>query len=339
MSADDRTPEDVEEHLRDARTSGAPDIAASPSRARFPLSRGAPERKLRRVDFYDRRAEVTAYEALTATETVRISFRVVDDQPFSFVPGQFVGIQADIKGYGWRRTPYCIVSPPNDERTFQLLIRLVPQGPLSYYLGRLRPGDVIAFRGPLGRCMVPKTSDEELILFATGVGIGPFLSLAHVLREQGYEKPVRLYWGLRLVQDICLLDQLDDLVATFPQFSYEITLSQPPPDWTGLRGRITETIPPKLTTLGGKRFYLVGNGAMIEEMTLALSDLGVDRTSIYQEAFFNARHKPDPRSLEETRSRFVANDLFSPGVDEDYALLRPERPLTGTRRVTTPPPR
>jgi ferredoxin-NADP reductase len=339
MSADDRTPEDAEGPLRDARTAGAPDIAASPTSTRFPLSRGAPERKLRRVDFYDRRAEVTDYEDLTTTQTVRISFRVVDKAEFSFVPGQFIGIQADVAGYGWRRTPYCIVSPPNGERTFQLLIRLVPEGPLSYYLGRLRPGDVIAFRGPLGRRMVPKTADDELILLATGVGIGPFLSLAYVLRDQGYEKPVRLYWGLRLVEDICLLDQLDELVATFPQFSYDITLSKPPPDWTGLCGRITETVPPLLPTLGGKRYYLVGNGAMIEEMTLALSDLGVDRTFVYQEPFFNARHKPDPRSLDETRGRFVAHDLFSPKADEDYGLLRPERPLTGTRRVTAPPPR
>jgi hypothetical protein len=82
----------------------------------------------------------------------------------------------------------------------------------------------------------------------------------------------------------------------------------------------------------------VGNGAMIEEMTLALSDLGVDRTLIYGEPFFNARHKPDPSALAATRSRFVAHDLFSPGADEGYALLRPERPLTGSRRVTAPPP-
>lgn len=80
MSADDRTPEDAAGPLRDARTSGAPDIAASPTLPRFPVSRGAPERKLRRVDFYDRRAEVTDYEALTPTDTVRISFRVIDDE-------------------------------------------------------------------------------------------------------------------------------------------------------------------------------------------------------------------------------------------------------------------
>ena len=338
MSADDRSPEASLPAASDQRGVDAPDIYAVPSgTGRLPLSRGAPERKLRRVDYYDRRAEVTGYEALTSTQTVRISFRVIDNAPFTFKPGQFVGIQADVEGYGWRRTPYCIISPPNTERTFQLLIRLVPEGPLSYYLGDLREGDVIAFRGPLGRSMIPKTSDEELVLLATGVGIGPFLSLVHVLREQAFERPVTLWWGLRLDDDICLLDELNSLALSYGPFRYDITLSQPPPDWPGLRGRITESVPPLLSTLGGKRYYLVGNGAMIEEMTLALSDLGVDRTLIYAEPYFNARHKPDPAALAETRSRFVAADLFSPYADQAHGLFHPERPLTGRRRATTPP--
>ena len=288
---------------------------------------------------YRRLARVLSVDPLTTTGTFRVSLEVTDGEPFRFDPGQFVGVEAEFAGRGFRRSPYCILSDPSEAPRFDLLVRAVSDGPLSLHLARLRPGDDVVFRGPTGRSMVPRHADRELVLMATGTGVAPLLSLARHLLATGYPHRVSLWWGLRLVEDICLLDQLDDLVATFPQFSYEITLTQPPPDWTGLRGRITETVPPKLTTLGGKRFYLVGNGAMIEEMTLALSDLGVDRTFIYQEAFFNARHKPDPRSLEETRSRFVAHDLFSPGVDEDYALLRPERPLTGSRRVTAPPPR
>lgn len=340
MSTDDRSTEAGRVADGGVPASAPSDIYAVPQgRGRLPLSRGAPERKLKRVDYYDRRAEVTAYETLTSTGTVRISFRVIDNTVFRFRPGQFIGIQADVEGFGIRRTPYCIVSPPNEERTFQLLIRLVPEGPLSYYLGDLEIGDVIAFRGPLGRSMIPKTNDEELVLLATGVGVGPFVSLVHVLADQGYERPVRMYWGLRLETDICLLDQLDALAAGYDPFSYEISLSEPPPDWTGLRGRITRSVPPLLDTLGGKRYYLVGNGAMIEELSTALSDLGVDRTHIYEEAFFNARHKPDPLSLADTRSRFVAHDLFSPHADLDRGLLYPERPLTGSRRTTTPPPR
>jgi ferredoxin-NADP reductase len=305
----------------------APDIdVIVPVAGTYPLSRGAPERKLSVVDRYGRRAEVTAYETLTPTGTVRISFRVVDDQPFDFKPGHFVGIQADIEEVGLRKTPYCIISPPNTERTFQLLVRLVPEGPLSYYLGALKVGDVIAFRGPVGRSMVPREDEEnELVLIATGVGIGPFLSFARYMHAEGIHRRIRVYWGLRLVEDICLLDQLEDLTRTCHDFSYQISLSQPPEHWTGLRGRVTESVPPLLKTLGGKHFYLVGNGAMIEEMSEALSDLGVFKHLIYEEPYFNTRYKPEEAVLERVKEAFVARDLSSPRVRRQAAERRLRR--------------
>ncbi len=305
----------------------APDIdIIVPPTGSYPLSRGAPERKLSRVDRYGRRAEVTAYEVLTSTGTVRISFRVTDEQPFDFKPGHFIGIQADIEGYGIRKTPYCIVSAPNEERTFQLLVRLVPEGPLSYYLGGLKVGDVIGFRGPVGRSMVPREEEEnELILIATGVGIGPFLSFAKYLRNEGLQRPVQVFWGLRLAEDICLLNELEDLARTRDGFSYQISLSEPPDDWEGLRGRVTATVPPLFPTLGGKHFYLVGNGAMTEEMSEALSDLGVFKHLIYEEPFFNTTYKPDEADLEQIRRGFVARDLSSPRVRREAAERKRRR--------------
>ncbi len=261
---------------------------------------------------YSRRAEVTKTERVTETGTVRISFRVVDEEEFTFLPGRFVGIEAKVGGLGYRRSPYCILSPPNEERTFELLVRVVPEGPLSGYLGSLRVGDVINFRGPTGRSMIPKEADTELVLLATGVGISPFISLVSTLLDQGFERPIRLYWGLRLREDICLVDELEDLVGRSDTFRYQISLSRPPEGWRGLRGRLTESVPPLLETLGGKHFYLVGNGAMNREMFVVLSDLGVPKQLVYEEHYFNLHYTPDPGTIEAIRRRFVANDLFSP---------------------------
>ncbi len=278
----------------------------------LPVSRAAPERRLRKVERYDRRARLAGYENVTPTGTVRITFEVIDDQPFSFSPGQFVGIQAKVPRFGYRRSPYCIISPPGGDRTFQLLVRLVPEGPLSYYLASLKVGDVITFRGPTGRSMIPKEPDTELVLLATGVGIGPLLCLAQHLLPRGFERPIRLFWGLRLREDVCLVEQLDHLATRYDNFSYLISLSQPPNGWEGLHGRLTESVPPLLETLGGKHFYLVGNGAMIEEISASLSDLGVAKQLVYEEHYFNFRHKPDPPTLARIRERFVAHDLPSP---------------------------
>jgi ferredoxin-NADP reductase len=260
---------------------------------------------------YQRRARVTSVAVLTPTGTVRVAFEVVDGAPFHFDPGQFVGIEAHFEGLGYRRSPYCILSAPADEPVFDLLVRVVPQGPLSQHLASLGPGHEVAFRGPTGRSMVPPDDDRALELFATGTGVAPFSSLARHLLADGYAQPIRLWWGLRLAEDICLTDELDALAAAHPNFSYHITLSQPAAAWAGLRGRVGESVPPQLATLGGKRYYLAGNGAMLEEMAFALSDMGVDHRYIYKEPYFNGTHEADPDVIAQIRERFVARDLFS----------------------------
>lgn len=302
-----------------------PDIFVVPPAAALPLSRGARERRLERSDRYDRRARLTSYEALTRTGTVRLSFEVVDDHPFGFQPGYFVGIRTEVEGMGLRRSPYCIISPPDGGRTFQLLVRLVPEGPVSCHLAALSPGDEITFRGPSGRAMVPKEDGTALELLATGVGIGPLLGLSSQLLSEGFDRPIRLWWGLRLVDDVCLLDELEAL-ARHPNFSYHISLSRPA-GWTGLRGRLTETVPPLLSTLGGRHYYLVGNGAMIEEMHTALSDLGVDKRLIHTETYFNVKYRPEAQALAALRDRFVASDLFTPHAHQEAGLFIPEKPV------------
>jgi ferredoxin-NADP reductase len=310
-----------------------PDIFVLPPRpGSYPLSRGAKERKLERSDQYDRRAVVTAYEELTSTGTVRLTFEVVDEFAFAHKPGYFVGIRTEIPGKGVRRSPYCIVSPPDGGRTFRLLVRLVPEGPVSVYLAGLKAGDEITFRGPSGSSMLPKDDGTELVLLATGVGIGPLLGLSQYLLPQGFDRRIRLYWGLRLAEDVCLLPELDELAAAYPNFSYDISLSQPPDGWTGLRGRITETVPPLLPTLGDKHFYLVGNGEMIEDMGCALSDMGVDELRIQTETYFNVRYRPAPATVAAVRDRFVAGDLFTPYAHRAADGFLPERPASRRRR-------
>jgi ferredoxin-NADP reductase len=270
---------------------------------------------------FSRRAEVVAVDRLTVTGTVRIRARVTDDRPFDFRPGQFLAIQEDVPGVGLQHSPYCMFMPASADRTFEMLIRVFPEGPLSHYLSSMRPGAPLAFRGPSGRSMLPKDDDSDLVLLATGVGISPFHALVLEMLRHGDRRGIRLFWGLRLVEDICLTDELDALAAAHPNFTYAISLSQPEEGWTGLRGRLTESVPPLLERLGGIRYYLSGNGAMAEEMEMALSDMGVDRTLIHQERFFNARHRADPATVDAIVARFVAHDLFSPRAEQQAPLL------------------
>ena len=65
-------------------------------------------------------------------------------------------------------------------------------------------------------------------------------------------------------------------------------LSRPSAAWGGPRGRITAPILDRYPGLHAPTFYLVGNGAMIEELKKALVARGVDRKrQIRTEAFFD----------------------------------------------------
>lgn len=284
---------------------------------------------------YDRRAELVERTALAETGTLRLTFEVVDGRPFVFLPGYFVSVESEIPGVGYRHSPYCILSRPSLAPVFQLIVRMVDGGQRSAFLGSLEVGDLLAFRGPGGHSMMPRLADRNLVLMATGVGIGPVSSLAGEVLEAGFRGSVRLFWGLRLAEDICLLDELEGLAAEYPSFSYRISLSQPPPGWSGLRGRLTESVPGLLGTLGGAEYRLVGNGAMTEEMATALGNMGVGKEEIYREAYFNGKHRPDPDVMAAISRRFVASDLLAPSILDASDLFKLDRPL-GNRRPPGP---
>ena len=247
----------------------------------------------RRTARLPRRAQVRGVSRLTETGTVLVSFGVIDDQPFVFVPGQFVAVDFVHPRFGYRRSPYCLFGASSEERTFQLLVRVVPDGPVSLFLGSLVVGDIVSFRGPSGHSMLPREKETHLVLMATGVGLGPCRLLLRHLASIDPRRRVALYWGLRKEADVCLLDELLAVEREMPEFSWEITMTEPEGEWPPLRGRLTETVPPRIGRLDNKQFYLVSNGAMVAEMGAALREVGVPGSRIYEESFFNHRHKPD----------------------------------------------
>ena len=149
----------------------------------------------------DRLARVAGADLVATTGTVRLTFEVVDDRPFAFTPGQFVGMEYAVERLGYRRSPYCLLSATPDRR-FELLVRVVEGGTVSRYLGSLRVGDEVGFRGPTGRSMVPRDLTRHIVMLAPGVGVAPSYFLARSLLREGFAPPIDLYWGLRLADDL-----------------------------------------------------------------------------------------------------------------------------------------
>jgi ferredoxin--NADP+ reductase len=104
------------------------------------------------------------------------SLRVEGARP-RFQAGQFVRIALDIGGERIARA-FSFVNTPDDP-TLEFYGVIVPQGPLSPRLARLKAGDALYVApNPAGFLILSEIPDvETLWLISTGTGLAPFLSI------------------------------------------------------------------------------------------------------------------------------------------------------------------
>ena len=101
-------------------------------------------RRLRPSLFSPDMAQIVRKDRLTDTETL-YQLRLADGTELGHNPGQFVEVSA----FGIGEAPFSISSSPTRGEAFELCVRRV--GNVTTALERLRLGDMVGIRGPLGR--------------------------------------------------------------------------------------------------------------------------------------------------------------------------------------------
>ena len=101
----------------------------------------------------------------------------VEGAPLAFEAGQFVRVALDIDGERVARAFSMVNAPADPLLEFYGIV--VPQGPLSPRLARLRPGErLYVASNPAGFLVVSELpAAETLWLMSTGTGIAPFISM------------------------------------------------------------------------------------------------------------------------------------------------------------------
>lgn len=203
----------------------------------------------------------------------------------SFKAGQFISFEVLKAGLSQPVVrPYSIASPPSTDDRVTLVFNAVQGGPGSQYLYGLRTGDAVRFTGPAGSFYLREDSSRHMLCVATGTGIAPLRSMIASELERQSPQPVTLFWGLRHERDLYYRDELEALACRFPRFSSVTCLSQPGADWTGAKGRVTDLVRDRVTSVRDLSVYLCGNGAMIKEVTALLQAKGL--CPIYREKYY-----------------------------------------------------
>jgi len=203
------------------------------------------------------------------------------------VRGVRLGVPAD---YSWRAGQHVAVWPlgAGEEARPRYYSLAAPPGPrgLELCVGdsedapELEPGGRVWLSLPEGQPAVPEPASSLALI---GVGTGVAL-LRAVLLEEAVRVPapkIALLVGFRSEADVLYDAELQER-ARAGALDYRPVLSQPGPDWGGLRGRVqahVQDLPP------AERYCVCGKLGLVEDVRAMLSSAGVPDTHVFAEGY------------------------------------------------------
>ncbi|KAM0752125.1 ferredoxin reductase-like protein [Meredithblackwellia eburnea MCA 4105] len=169
--------------------------------------------------------------------------------------------------------PYTPVSTPNVVGRLELLIKHYPGGAATDHIFGLKPGDELAFKGPIPKWQYKANEFETIGLIAGGSGITPNWQLIQQINSDHEDRTkVVLVFGNVTEEDILLRKELEAIAAAKPdQFKIHFVLDKPPADWKGHSGFIDAKLLKEVfpePTLGNKiKLFISGPPGQIKAIS------------------------------------------------------------------------
>lgn len=184
--------------------------------------------------------------------------------------------------------------------SLDLLVKVYPNGPMSEHLHSMKPGQTLAFKGPIPKYAWAPNKHDHITLICGGTGITPMYQLLRAIFKNPEDKTkVSLIFGNLTEKDILLKEELEKLENEFPQrFRAFYTLDTPPDSWPYGKGVVTkellQTVIPdpkspniKVFVCGPPGMYKAISGAKVSptdqgELTGILKELGYTKDQVYK---------------------------------------------------------
>lgn len=207
------------------------------------------------------------------------------DVDFDFEPGQFVWLNTSASPFVMNDHPFSIASCRRDLPDVTFIIRVL--GDYTASLGALKPGQSVYLDGPYGSMSLSDSDGAEgILLVAGGAGIGPMLSLLRGLAARREQRPVRLVYGNRSLDQMVLQDDIHQLETQMPDFRQLLVCSDPDTPAPVHRGVIDRPILEQALDQGDRTRWVVyacGPAPMIQAVRKHIRALGIPRHRVHFE--------------------------------------------------------
>ena len=217
-----------------------------------------------------------------------IELKPVNGDRLDYEPGQYVFLKFTQSKMPKESHPFSISSAPNqDKGTIQVMIKTL--GDFTSDLNNVTVGDIATLQGPYGNYFKSdlQEKDNPLILMGGGIGITPNLSIVRYEMAKNSQRKIHLIWGLAYQEDIMLVDELESMKASNPNFSYHFIFSHEEVEgfpFGFVSGDYLQTLGIHSLYDEGE-FFICGPGPMMDAIGSLLVENGVLKRNIHLEAF------------------------------------------------------
>lgn len=202
-----------------------------------------------------------------------------------FAPGQFAWLTLHTSPYAMREHPFSIASSATRPGRIEFGIKEL--GDFTATIKDMRPGETAYLDAPYGTFCIDHQPDAEGYVFiAGGIGIAPILSMLRTLADRGDGRPLVLFYGNRVWERVAFREELETLAQRL-SLRVEHVLLEPPADWSGERGFISQEVLARHLPAAGMRlqYFLCGPTLMSLGVERSLAALGVPAAHVHSEIF------------------------------------------------------
>lgn len=211
----------------------------------------------------------------------------------SYQPGQHLPIEVVVNGENIGRR-YTLSSSPSRPGRLAVSVKRIDGGRVSNWLvDNLQVGDSLTTQSPDGSFHLTEDHhNQPLLLLSAGSGVTPMLSMLRYLSDKQQVHDVVFYHQCRSVEDIPYREELEQLKLDHPGLKVFISLSQPPVDWFGLKGRLSLSHLKQIKDVAQRQVFVCGPDGFMQKAKNLLLKQGVAENAYHQEAFGVAQQAP-----------------------------------------------
>jgi len=146
-------------------------------------------------------------EAIKRTEQIKSS-RFSCDEIVDFLPGQFTQVLFDEENKDNRALNKYLSFSCAPGKGYIEVTKRISKSEFSRRLDRLRPGDTVSFKPPMGNCVF-RDDYKRIAFLIGGIGITPVISIIEYIVERKIDTDMYLLYSNRSMEDIAFRKELD----------------------------------------------------------------------------------------------------------------------------------